>query len=159
MLFGAAAEYYVENGMGREIDVDEALRILEDADRAGLVHAGANTKHLSNICNCCPCCCASLKGITEGGHDKRRYMNALFEAIVDQNECTACGECEDQCPVGAIEIRDIAAIDRDKCLGCGLCAGVCSAEAITMSLREDREEPFNGMIEMGMTIIDGKKKA
>lgn len=60
--FGVAAEYYIENGFGREISADEAIRIIEEADKAGLVHAGANSKHLSNICNCCPCCCASMKG-------------------------------------------------------------------------------------------------
>ena len=62
LSFGAAAEYYIENGIGREITPEEAIKIIEEADKAGLVHAGVNSKHLSNICNCCPCCCASMKG-------------------------------------------------------------------------------------------------
>lgn len=70
--FGAAAEYYIENGIGREIDAEQAIRILEECDRSGLVHAGVNTRHLSNLCNCCPCCCASMKGITKLGMDKRK---------------------------------------------------------------------------------------
>ncbi|MFW9878049.1 MAG: 4Fe-4S ferredoxin, partial [Candidatus Thorarchaeota archaeon] len=60
LSFGAAAEYYIENGIGREITTEEAIRIIGEADEAGLVHAGANKTHLSNICNCCPCCCGLM---------------------------------------------------------------------------------------------------
>jgi NAD-dependent dihydropyrimidine dehydrogenase PreA subunit len=158
LSFGVAAEYYIESGMGREISAEEAIKILNEADKAGLVHASANSKHLSNICNCCPCCCASMKGITKRGHDKRRYMNALFEAVVDADECVGCEECIDRCPVGAVKVDDAAVVDRDKCLGCGLCASACPSEAITMRLREDREEPFDRVFQMGMAIMEAKKK-
>jgi len=158
LSFGAAAEYYIENGLGREIDVEEALRILKEADDAGLVHAGVNTKHLSNICNCCPCCCASMKGITKQGQDKHKYLNALFEAIVDKEACTACEECVERCPVGAVRMEDTASVDQARCLGCGLCAGVCPSGAITLRLREDMEEPFDRVLHLGMAILEGKKK-
>jgi electron transport complex protein RnfB len=158
LSFGAAAEYYIENGIGRRISNEEAVRILEEADEAGLVHAGVNTRHLSNICNCCPCCCASMKGITREGMDKHLFLNALFEALVDGDACTACGECVDRCPVGAVSLDDTAVVDRDRCLGCGLCAGICPADAVTMSLREDREEPFDRVLNMGAAILEGKRK-
>jgi NAD-dependent dihydropyrimidine dehydrogenase PreA subunit len=156
--FGAAAEFYIENGIGREITAEEALDIIERADRAGLVHAGTNTVHLSNLCNCCPCCCASMKGITTRGHDRRLYLNALFEAVVDQEECTGCGDCEDRCPVGALTLAAAASVSRDECLGCGLCAGACERGAITLRLREDREEPFGRMLDLGAAILDGKRR-
>lgn len=156
--FGVAAEYYIENGIGRKISAEEAINILNETDKAGLVHAGANSKHLSNICNCCPCCCASMKGITQKGHDKRKYFNALFEAVIDEDSCSACGDCLERCPVDAITVEDTAAADRDKCLGCGLCATACPVEAITMHLREDREEPFDRVLDMALAIMEAKKK-
>jgi electron transport complex protein RnfB len=158
LSFGVAAEYYVESGMGREVTADEAIKIVNEADKAGLVHASANSKHLSNICNCCPCCCASMKGITQRGHDKHKYVNALFEAVVDKDECVSCEECIDRCPVGAITVDDVAVVDRERCLGCGLCASACPSEAIAMNLREDREEPFDKVFQMGMAIMEAKKK-
>ena len=99
LSFGVAAEYYIENGQGWEVAADEAIEILKETDRSGLVHAGANSKHLSNICNCCPCCCASMKGMTRKGHDKRKYINALYEAVVDSENCIGCQECLERCPV------------------------------------------------------------
>ncbi|MGB6063360.1 MAG: 4Fe-4S binding protein [Desulfomonilaceae bacterium] len=158
LSFGIAAEYYIENGIGREITAEEAIEILHDADRAGLVHAGANVKHLSNICNCCPCCCASLKGITKWGLDKQKFMNALFEAVVDKEECIGCEDCVGRCPVGAITVQDTAEVDRSKCLGCGLCSTSCPSQAITMHQREDKVEPFEKVLDLGMAILKGKKE-
>lgn len=158
LSFGAAAEYYIDSGLGREIDADEAIKILKEADESGLIHAGANSVHLSNICNCCPCCCAALKAITKKGSYRQRHFNAVFEAVVNEEECTACGECLDRCPVGAIEVEDNAVVDRDKCLGCGLCATTCPTEAISLIPREDGQQPFNNVAELGAMILTAKGK-
>jgi Pyruvate/2-oxoacid:ferredoxin oxidoreductase delta subunit len=157
LSFGVAAEFYIENGMGRQITAEEAIQIVKKADESGLVHAGANAKHLSNICNCCPCCCASMKGITTGDQSRQKFMNALFEAVVDESQCTACAMCLERCPVDAISVGEYANVDRDICLGCGLCASDCSMEAITMYLRENREEPFERVFEMGMAMLQAKQ--
>jgi Pyruvate/2-oxoacid:ferredoxin oxidoreductase delta subunit len=157
LSFGVAAEYYIENGMGRQITADEAVEIVKKADASGLVHAGANAKHLSNICNCCPCCCASMKGIVNQDRDRQHFMNALFEAVVDETQCTACEICLERCPVEAITVDVAAMIDRDRCLGCGLCASECSMEAISMRLRDDRQEPFERVFDMGMEMLKAKQ--
>lgn len=158
LSFGAAAEYYIENGMGRKITSEEAIKIIKETDESGLVHAGANSKHLSNICNCCPCCCVSMKGMTQFGQDKQKFMNAVFESIIDEEACIACENCVERCPVKAITIEDVALVDRDLCLGCGLCASVCPEDAISLKPREDGEEPFNRVLEMGVAIIEAKRR-
>jgi ferredoxin len=99
-----------------------------------------------------------MKGITKRGYDKHKYMNALFEAAVDEAECSGCDICADRCPVGAVAVEDTAAVDRDKCLGCGLCASECPTDAIRLVLRPDREEPFDRLSEMGREILKGKQE-
>jgi Pyruvate/2-oxoacid:ferredoxin oxidoreductase delta subunit len=157
LSFGVAAEYYIENGMGRRISAQEAIEIVKKADESGLVHAGANAKHLSNICNCCPCCCASLKGLVSGDGVRQKFMNALFEAVIDETQCTACEVCVERCPVNAITVEDTAMVDRDKCLGCGLCASDCAIEAIGICLRDDRQEPFERAFDMGLAMLKAKQ--
>jgi ferredoxin len=158
LSFGAAAEYYIENGLGRKISADEAIEIIKKADEAGLVHAGANTKHLSNICNCCPCCCASMKGITKYGLDKHRFLNALFLSSLNSDLCISCGRCVERCPTNAITLIEYAIINEERCIGCGLCASVCPENAINIKLRLDREEPYERVLALGKAIYQGKKK-
>ena len=158
LSFGVAAEFYIENGIGRQVSAEEAIRIVKEADDSGLVHAGANSKHLSNICNCCPCCCLSMKGMTQYGQDKQKFMNAIFESIIDEEKCIGCGNCIERCPVKAISLEEIANVNRNLCLGCGLCASICPEEAISLKIRNDFNEPFDRVLEMGMAILEGKHK-
>ncbi len=45
--------------------------------------------------------------------------------------CTNCGACEAECPVGAISEQNGArVIDPDMCTECGVCYDVCPAGAI-----------------------------
>jgi len=99
-----------------------------------------------------------MKGITQFGQDKQKFMNAVFESIIDEEACIACGNCLERCPVKAITIEDIAIVNRDLCLGCGLCASVCQEEAISLKLREDGEEPFNRVFDMGVAILEAKRR-
>ena len=73
---------------------------------------------------------------------------------MDEEECTACEICVERCPVEAIEVEESAVVDRDKCLGCGLCATGCPTEAINLLVREDGEEPFNSVADLGNKILE-----
>jgi heterodisulfide reductase subunit A len=58
-------------------------------------------------------------------------------ATVHADACTACGECLDACPYGAIEMaieagRPVAVISETGCKGCGGCVPLCPENAIDL---------------------------
>lgn len=135
------AEYTVKRGTGRQVSVDEAMDILRQARDAGLVHMTENTSGKSNVlCNCCNCCCEMLRFAT---NVKTRGVLApsRYQARVDTGSCTACGLCEETCPVEAIAVDrgDAAVVKGHACIGCGLCASVCPAEAVVLVEARPRE--------------------
>lgn len=44
--------------------------------------------------------------------------------------CTACGACQEACPVDVISAGEVYVIDRSRCLECGRCAEVCPDGAV-----------------------------
>ena len=52
--------------------------------------------------------------------------------VINTDECIGCGACADACPMGVIEVEDVATVvDADSCVGCEACLGACPVEAIT----------------------------
>ena len=135
------AEYTIKRGTGRQVSVDEALDILKQARDAGLVHMTENTSGKSNVlCNCCNCCCEMLRFATNV-KTKGVLSPSRYRARVDAESCTACGLCEEICPVQAIAVNqgDAAVVKADACIGCGLCASVCPVTAIALIEVRPRE--------------------
>jgi MinD superfamily P-loop ATPase len=63
--------------------------------------------------------------------EKRDFYSGE-RAQINEDGCTACGECSEVCRFDAIWIRDgIYGIDAFRCEGCGYCARVCPSGAIT----------------------------
>ncbi len=52
--------------------------------------------------------------------------------IVDSDLCVGCGQCEDDCSFGAIEVVDRIAVVGDTCTLCGSCVDRCEAEALSI---------------------------
>ena len=50
-------------------------------------------------------------------------------AVINEEKCTQCGLCQEQCRFAAIKDFNVDAL---SCEGCGFCSHICSAEAITM---------------------------
>ena len=54
-------------------------------------------------------------------------------AKVNEDECTGCGICVDDCPAVAIKlVDDKAKVDAEECTDCGTCVDSCPVEAISM---------------------------
>ncbi|MBU1877668.1 MAG: 4Fe-4S binding protein, partial [Chloroflexi bacterium] len=110
----------------RAISKEEALRLLHEAEEAGLVHSPGNYRdgHFY-ICNCCTCCCGVLRGVAEFGHPTA-VASSGFLAVVDDEACIGCGDCLARCQFGALAVPDdLCLVDAVRCVGCGLCASAC----------------------------------
>ena len=62
----------------------------------------------------------------------RRGTDSGLVAVVDSENCTGCGTCEEVCPRGAIAVDDIAEVDPKKCDGCGRCVPECPQDALSL---------------------------
>lgn len=136
MAFGDGALFVAERNMGRLVGKEEALTILAEAEKQGLVHCSANTaEELAFICNCCTCHCGMLRQ-AKRVPESWRVLTSGYEAAIDRDLCVACGACADRCPVTAITVDDDAAsVTAERCIGCGLCVGTCPTEAIHLAVR------------------------
>lgn len=136
---------FKDTDTGRVIDRQEAYKVLEKSEEAGLVHLTWNVQngHFF-ICNCCGCCCGVLRGINDLKIPATLVVNSSFYAQIDPELCAACGTCaEERCQVGAIEEGEEAyRILQERCIGCGLCVSTCPSEAVSLVRKEpDAIEP------------------
>lgn len=158
LIFGEAAEFLVERGFARQISKEEGMKVLDQAEEAGLVHTSNNSADRANlICNCCPCCCTVLRGRTQLKHP-HAFEPSRFEAIVNVEDCTGCAICvEERCPMKAIEMKDdIAFVNTQECIGCGLCVTGCPAEAIRLMERKQIPSTPATIREMGAKVLQEK---
>ena len=140
--FGDMARYMVEQGMARELTKEETIKILEEADKEGLVHSCENLNGiLSTICNCCSCSCIFLQ--TQKIQGLRMISSSNYVSCVDQDSCIGCGTCEGRCPMAAIVVGegDVAQVDSGRCIGCGICVPTCPSEAVFLVQRETITPP------------------
>lgn len=158
LSFGTGADFYVRNGMGRTIEMEEALAILKLAEQAGLVLQPGAAKGASFICCCCGCCCGVLTNIKR--HPRpAELMHAAFYAVHDDDLCDGCGLCLDRCQMEAIALDDgIARVDRARCIGCGLCVTACPNQAISLMRKPDSEQPSLPRTSVGTHIRLGKTR-
>jgi len=77
--FGMAAQYYLENGLGRKISPDELMAILQAGEEKALVLSPTNAKEIINICMCCGCCCGILR--TLKAIERSQVVLLLIDAV------------------------------------------------------------------------------
>ena len=146
--FGDMAQFTIDNKAGRQIEVNECMKLLDKAEEAGLVLQPSNSENLEWICCCCSCCCPGLK-IAKMTPRPQDLIRSYYQAKIDPDECTACGDCIERCPMDAIQEGDtVSEVIGGRCIGCGLCVSVCPVEAITLEPKPGMEAPPKDLSDM-----------
>jgi len=152
LVFSTGAYAYIENGIGREISQEEALKILDMAEKAGLVCSPSNDQKNFAVCLCCGCCCAILTNLKKLPKPSTLVASNYY-AEVDSELCTGCETCIDRCQMDAISMNgDMAKIDLDYCIGCGLCVTTCPSDALSLKEKEDKYVPPKNALELYQKI-------
>ena len=159
LAIGSMAQMVLLNGSGREITRDEAISIIDQNQKEGLVLQPSNTKKAEFICSCCGCCCGMLD-IHKNLPKPLDFWATNYQAVVDTNTCEGCGTCEERCQVGAVSVsenKQQAVVDLNRCLGCGVCVSNCPTESISLLKKPAEVTPPQTREEL-YEIIMAKKK-
>ena len=143
--FGKSARHTAAQGFAKKVTREEALKIMQEAENAGLIHkafhpGSRESKPETSICNCCKDCCDTLELWRSG---TLPLINSTYHlSVIDLDSCTGCGACVEWCPTDAIILNaeGLAQRDESACLGCGVCSRFCPEEAI--SLKEGLRRVF-----------------
>lgn len=160
ILLNSWGIYYAKNGLGRRVSKEEAKKALSRAEEAGLVHEALNVQDARDalfICNCCGCCCAILRGITQL-NIPTAVAKSNFMAVIDEDKCVGCGECVERCQIDGIELNDsVAEINYTRCIGCGVCVPSCPEDALSMKRRDVQITPPDTINELMTKIMQGRR--
>lgn len=142
LVFAPIEGAFDHSKVDRAITKEEALRILREAEEAGLVHSTGNYRDQHYyICNCCTCCCGILRSVAEFGVPATA-VRSDFHIVVDAEVCSGCGDCLERCQFDALSVpEDVCVVDYARCVGCGLCATVCPTDALHLERRPEGEVP------------------
>ncbi len=102
---GDMADYLVETGRGRYIELDEVMEILERSEKMGYVHQITNIDgqdKIFAICNCAVGVCNALR--TSQLFNTPNMSRSAYRAHVTKEKCVACGKCVEVCPAGAAKL-------------------------------------------------------
>ncbi len=139
MIMSDKTDAFTSSDELRALTKEEAYQVLRRADQAGLVHSVSNNQQGTwYICNCCTCSCGILRGIAELGI-ANVVASSAFVNSVNEEACTGCGLCVEQCQFGALSLDGVAQVDRVKCVGCGVCVNACADHALILVRRPAEE--------------------
>ncbi len=163
MYFDAWGEFAIDKGIGKKATVQEALKVLQRGENAGLVHLGLNvTENMVGMCQCCACCCGVMRSLTQFKMPTAVAKSSYY-AVVNIELCNGCESCVSICPVSAISMDrkdEKAVVSSTGCIGCGLCAVECAPGALSLVARKQDETvpPPRDVLEMWRAIAEEKGK-
>jgi H+/Na+-translocating ferredoxin:NAD+ oxidoreductase subunit B len=159
LIFSSGAYFYESNGLGRSINREEALQILQRAEEEALVLQPTNAKKIMGMCLCCGDCCQILKNLKKLPKPAA-LVHSNYYAKIRKEDCTGCETCVDRCQMDAISMKaEIAEIDPDRCIGCGLCIPTCGADAIELIRKDEKDcyTPPDNIVETLKCIVNERK--
>ena len=120
------------------IPKEKALSILacaKDEDLINQLFYIKNTHHVTEICNCCTCCCIPLHEMKKADRYEEKLRTENI-AVTDEQVCIGCGVCQDLCFFEARKIEGNDLIFKEEnCFGCGVCIDRCPEKAISLGKR------------------------
>jgi Pyruvate/2-oxoacid:ferredoxin oxidoreductase delta subunit len=142
------ADYALAREAGRELNMEEAVALIDKIEADGLLHIWGNHNALAggNVsCHCCrDCCMMTVPLDMENVPLDKMWQKSRFIAQVDQEACIGCQACVDRCQFDAIEMvkpqglkskKLKAKVMAEDCYGCGVCVLGCDkAHALSMKL-------------------------
>lgn len=143
MFMNRNAEFGIDSLGAKEISKEEALKLLDDCEEAGLIHMTTNVSGSTDfMCNCDKWHCFAVK-IALKQDNPAEMFNSGFEPRFDSDACTACETCIDRCPPIALTMGedDVPKVDLNLCFGCAVCATGCPSDAIQMVTKPGFETP------------------
>jgi Pyruvate/2-oxoacid:ferredoxin oxidoreductase delta subunit len=159
LSIGPMARMALTTGAGREITREEALAIIAENQKQGLVLQPSNTAKAAFICSCCGCCCGML-GIHQDLPKPLDFWVANFYAAVDSTTCEGCGACVKRCQVAAVSVaakKQPAVVDRNRCIGCGVCVPACPTASINLVKKTAEIRPPQTREDLHDIMMAGKK--
>ncbi len=162
LSLNGGADFVIRRGFGRAIEKQEALDIMIESRRKGLVQIADNVlDRPTYICNCCGCCCAQLAGINQWGLSSVNPSGFLAES--NPAHCVGCSKCARACPIAAIAMEprraeakrksDMRAnVDVEKCIGCGVCVDACQKDAMHVVRRAERPSVPRNALEKALRM-------
>jgi len=136
MGFRDFADTWNRHGWGRPITEEEALDVLDQNEKDGLVLIAATMQEPQFVCSCCACCC----GVTQMLKLVPRpvdYAASNYQAQVDLDASKGCHKCVRRCQFDAVhamsdEPKAQVEVDPKRCVGCGLCISTCKHDAMQL---------------------------
>jgi Fe-S-cluster-containing hydrogenase component 2 len=132
ILFPNPTSYFRRSNISRPVSKEEVLRILDQAEEAGLVIQPGNTQDPNFICCCCGDCCGVLT-MAKTYSKPSELFSSNYYAKIDPNKCNGCESCQKRCQMEALVTKEGKSyVDLERCIGCGLCVTKCPNEAIML---------------------------
>ncbi|MCP4755578.1 MAG: 4Fe-4S dicluster domain-containing protein [Proteobacteria bacterium] len=133
MGFRDFSDTLVRHGWGRAVAKEEAMEILDQNEKDGLVLIGATMQEPQFVCSCCGCGIIEMNKLMPRPVD---FAASNYATELNNEACKGCQKCVKRCQMEAIRFdkkaKKTVAIDSKRCIGCGLCVPTCKTSSIKL---------------------------